>query len=255
MVMADSIIIVENLSKSFGNIKPLDGVSFNVNEGENLVVFGKSGAGKSVLLKCIIGLMKPDSGNVFVFGKNIPDLEINELNEVRKNMGFLFQGAALYDSMTVRENLEFPLRKLLNIEETEITNRVIEALEMVGLKEAINKMPSELSGGMKKRIGLARAIITKPKIVLYDEPTTGLDPITTKEISKLIVSLQKRFNMTSITVTHDIVCAKIIADRAIMLKDGRIIFEGSIDEIQNSEDEFLKNFFSFENEKSREKKC
>jgi len=246
MVMASSIIKVENLTKSFGSVKPLDNINFEVSEGENLVVFGRSGAGKSVLLKCIIGLLKPDSGNIWVFGKNIPELNIDELNEIRKNMGFLFQGAALYDSMTVKENLEFPLTKLLKLNQEEINKRIIEALEMVGLKEALNKMPSELSGGMKKRIGLARSIITRPKIILYDEPTTGLDPITTKEISKLIVSLQKFFNMTSITVTHDILCAKIIADRAIMLREGKIIFNGTIEEIEKTENEFLKNFFSYE---------
>jgi phospholipid/cholesterol/gamma-HCH transport system ATP-binding protein len=244
--MASSIIKVENLTKSFGSVKPLDNINFEVSEGENLVVFGRSGAGKSVLLKCIIGLLKPDSGNIWVFGKNIPELNIDELNEIRKNMGFLFQGAALYDSMTVKENLEFPLTKLLKLNQEEINKRIIEALEMVGLKEALNKMPSELSGGMKKRIGLARSIITRPKIILYDEPTTGLDPITTKEISKLIVSLQKFFNMTSITVTHDILCAKIIADRAIMLREGKIIFNGTIEEIEKTENEFLKNFFSYE---------
>ncbi|MDH7604864.1 MAG: ABC transporter ATP-binding protein [Melioribacter sp.] len=246
--MADSrIIIVENLTKRFGEITVLDNISFNVNRAENLVVFGRSGQGKSVLLKCIIGLMTPDEGNIFINGQNIRNLSIHELNKLRKNIGFLFQSSALYDSMTVKENLAFPLKRHFpEMTEKEIDEKVKYTLELVSLEEAIDKMPSELSGGMRKRIGLARSIITDPQIMLYDEPTTGLDPITTKEISDLILTLQKKLNMTSIVVTHDLICAEIIADRAIFLKDGKIAYEGSIQEFTNSNDPFLKNFFSHE---------
>ncbi len=246
--MADSrIIIVENLTKRFGVLTVLDKISFDVNRAENLVVFGRSGQGKSVLLKCIIGLMKPDEGNIFINGQNILKLSLNELNQLRKNIGFLFQSSALYDSMTVRENLAFPLRRLFpELTEKQIEEKVKYTLELVSLEDAIDKMPSELSGGMRKRIGLARSIITDPQIMLYDEPTTGLDPITTKEISDLILTLQKKLNMTSIVVTHDLICAEIIADRAIFLKDGKIAYEGTIQEFTNSNDPFLKNFFSHE---------
>ena len=224
----------------------LDKVSINVNVGENLVVFGKSGSGKSVLLKCIVGLLKPDIGKILVGDKNVVDFSTKELNEFRKNLGFLFQGAALYDSMSVKENLEFPLKRNFHFTQNEIDNKVIETLELVGLEDAVNKMPSELSGGMRKRIGLARSIITEPALMLYDEPTTGLDPITSKEISVLILDLQKKLKMTSIIVTHDLLCAQIIADRAIMLNEGEIVFEGKIDEMTSSQDKFLKNFFSNE---------
>ena len=240
------IIEIQNLSKSFGDLHVLDNVSFDVNVGENLVVFGKSGTGKSVLLKCIVGLLKPDKGNIFVNGENVLNFTTKQLNEFRKNLGFLFQGAALYDSMSVRENLEFPLKRNFNFSQKEIDQKVINTLTLVGLEEAIDKMPSELSGGMKKRIGLARSIITEPSLMLYDEPTTGLDPITAKEISVLILNLQKKLKMTSIVVTHDLLCAEIISDRAIMLNEGKIIFEGTIDEMTSSEDKFLKNFFSHE---------
>ncbi len=248
MDMANTLIVeIQNLTKRFESHKVLDNISLNVNRGENLVVFGRSGQGKSVLLKCIIGLMPFDSGKIFINNKDISKLTIKELNEVRKNIGFLFQGAALYDSMTVRENLEFPLKKHFpNISQKEIDDKVKTTLELVSLEDAIDKMPSELSGGMKKRIGLARSIITDPELMLYDEPTTGLDPITTKEISELIINLQKKLNMTSIAVTHDLICAEIIADRAIFLKDSKIAYEGKLDELTSSSDPFLRNFFSHE---------
>lgn len=248
MVMADTrVVIVENLTKRFDGLTVLDKISLEVHRAENLVVFGRSGQGKSVLLKCIIGLMKPDEGNIFINGQNILKLSLNELNQLRKNIGFLFQSSALYDSMTVRENLAFPLRRLFpELTEKQIEEKVKYTLELVSLEDAIDKMPAELSGGMKKRIGLARSIITDPQIMLYDEPTTGLDPITTKEISDLILTLQKKLNMTSIVVTHDLICAEIIADRAIFLKDGKIAYEGKINELTNSNDPFLKNFFSHE---------
>ncbi|MFZ6032345.1 MAG: ABC transporter ATP-binding protein [Melioribacter sp.] len=241
------MIEIENLSKRFGQLIVLDDVSLEVSKGENLVVFGRSGQGKSVLLKCIIGLLNPDGGNIIIDGKSIINLDLNELNKVRKNIGFLFQSAALYDSMTVRENLAFPLkRNFPNLTEKEINDKVEYTLELVSLEHAIDKMPSELSGGMKKRIGLARSIITDPRLMLYDEPTTGLDPITSKEISELILNLQNKFNMTSVIVTHDLICAEIIADRAIFLKDAKIAYEGTIEELTKSNDPFLKNFFSHE---------
>lgn len=238
------IIKIENLSKSFGEKTILDSVSLSVFEGENLVVFGQSGTGKSVLLKCIIGLLKPDSGNVYVKGKDITKVSIKELNEIRKRTGFLFQGAALYDSMTVRENLEFPLIRNKKISGKEAYDKVMHTLELVSLQDAIDKMPSELSGGMKKRIGLARSIVTDPEIMFYDEPTTGLDPISSKEISELILDLQRKLKMTSIIVTHDLICANIISDRNIFLKNGKIAYQGKIEELSKSEDKFLKNFFS-----------
>jgi phospholipid/cholesterol/gamma-HCH transport system ATP-binding protein len=194
----------------------------------------------------MIRLLEPDSGEITIQDKKVLQLDLKELNELRKDLGFLFQGAALYDSMSVRENLEFPLIRNFDLEKKEIDERVHFVLEAVSLLEAIDKMPSELSGGMRKRIGLARSIITKPKLMLYDEPTTGLDPITAKEISVLINDLQHRLKMTSIVVTHDLLCAKIIADRAIVLSDGKIVKEGSINELVTSDDPLLKNFFSDE---------
>lgn len=245
--MADILMVeIKNLSKSFDSNVVLDNVSLDVKTGENLVVFGRSGTGKSVLLKCIIGLLEPDKGEIFIEEKNVIKLTKKELNEIRKHIGFLFQGGALYDSMTVRENLSFPLVKKFDFSQKEIDEKVINALENVSLLEAIDKMPSELSGGMRKRAALARSIITEPKLMLYDEPTTGLDPLTTKEISELIIELQKKLNMTSIAVTHDLICAKIIADRAIFLKDSKIKYEGTIEDLTNSKDEFLQNFFSME---------
>ncbi len=241
--MANAVIEVKNVSKSFGDHVVLDNISVDVQEAENLVVFGRSGTGKSVLLKCIIGLLKPDSGEVYFEGESVIDMNEKELNEARKKIGFLFQSAALYDSMSVRENMEFPLKRLFNLPQKEIDERVERTLDMVSLASAIDKMPSELSGGMRKRIGLARSIITEPKLMLYDEPTTGLDPITTKEISELIITLQKQLKMTSIAVTHDIVCAKIIADRAIFLRDAHIAYQGSLDELEKAGDAFLQNFY------------
>ena len=240
------MIEIQDLSKSFGSLHVLDKISINVSVGENLVVFGRSGTGKSVLLKCIVGLLKPDGGKILVGDKNVVDFSTEELNKFRKSLSFLFQGAALYDSMSVRENLEFPLKRNFNFTRDEIGTKVMKTLELVGLEEAIDKMPSELSGGMRKRIGLARSIITEPALMLYDEPTTGLDPITSKEISVLILDLQKKLKMTSIVVTHDLLCAQIIADRAIMLNDGKIVYEGTIDEMTSTQDKFLKNFFSNE---------
>lgn len=248
MVMADDMKMVEikNLHKQFDSLVVLDDVSLDVFNGENFVVFGRSGTGKSVLLKCIVRLLEPDSGEIKIDGIDVLNLKLKKLNEVRKHLGFLFQSAALYDSMSVRQNLEFPLIRNFNFTAEERENKIKDVLKKVSLEEAINKMPAELSGGMKKRIGLARAIITEPKLMLYDEPTTGLDPITSKEISQLILELQKSLNMTSIIVTHDLLCAEIIADRAIVLNEGEIQYEGTIEELTSSKDPFLRNFFSHE---------
>jgi phospholipid/cholesterol/gamma-HCH transport system ATP-binding protein len=240
------MVKINDLCKSFDDLVVLNGVSLNVEVGQNMVVFGRSGTGKSVLLKCLMRLMIPDSGEIFIKDKNVLNLNRNELNELRKDIGFLFQGSALYDSMSVRENLEFPLVRNFNLEQDEINDRIHRVLEAVDLSDAVDKMPSELSGGMRKRIGLARSIITKPTLMLYDEPTTGLDPISSKEISTLIVDLQHAFKMTSIVVTHDVLCAKIIADCAIVLDGGHIVHEGTIKELLTAEDPFLKNFFSDE---------
>jgi phospholipid/cholesterol/gamma-HCH transport system ATP-binding protein len=216
-----------------------------LNEGENLVVMGKSGSGKSVMIKCVIGLETPDSGSIFVMNKEINTLEREEIDELRTEIGFLFQGSALYDSMSVRENLEFPLRrhtkKFGKIEDT--TPLVMEALESVGLASAIDLMPNELSGGMKRRIALARTLILKPKIILYDEPTTGLDPITSKEIILLMQSIQEKYNTSSIIITHDVDCAKAIANRMVLLIDGINYIEGTFDELNASNDPKVQAFF------------
>ncbi len=237
---------IKNLSKAFDDHVVLDDVSLSIKEGENFVVFGRSGTGKSVLLKCIVGLLVPDAGEIFIDDKDILKLSEKELNKIRKQIGFVFQGSALYDSMTVRENLEFPLIRNFDFSEKERDHKIKTVLEKVDLLDAINKMPAELSGGMKKRIGLARTIITEPQLILYDEPTTGLDPITTKEISRLIVDLQEDLNVTAIVVTHDLICAHIIADHAVVLKDGKIKYEGELSKLISTNDEFLNDFFDRE---------
>ena len=244
-VKSKPIIEIKNLYKSFGNNHVLEGFTMNLYEGENLVIMGKSGSGKSVMIKCLIGLEEPDSGSIEVMGKNIKELEHWELDELRTEIGFLFQGSALYDSMSVRENLEFPLRRHTKkfgvIEDT--TPMVMEALENVGLAHTINLMPSELSGGMKRRVALARTLILQPKIILYDEPTTGLDPITSKEIILLITSIQKKYNTSSIIITHDVDCARVISNRMILLIDNINYAEGTFEELSASEDPKIKAFF------------
>jgi len=238
------VIEVRNVSKSFGENHVLRNFSIDLFKGENLVVLGKSGSGKSVLIKCIIGLMKPDSGSINVLGKNIPDLNHSELDKIRAKVGFLFQSNALYDSMSVRENLEFPLRRhwIKNTKEEE-NELVMEALANVGLAHTVDMRPSELSGGMRKRIALARTLILKPEIILYDEPTTGLDPITGKEISNLMCELTKKYNTSSIIISHDLNCVKIVANRIVMLINGVCYAQGTYQELKNSEDSNIKTFF------------
>ncbi|MFY9311080.1 MAG: ATP-binding cassette domain-containing protein [Bacteroidia bacterium] len=242
---SDSFVVeIEHLKKAFGNNEVLKDITLKLRRGENLVVLGKSGSGKSVLIKCLVGLIEPDSGQLNVLNKTIAELESDELNETRGKIGFLFQSAALYDSMSVRENLEFPLkRKMRTASKEQIDALVLEALENVGLTEAIDKMPSELSGGMRKRVGLARTLILKPEIMLYDEPTTGLDPVTSREISRLILEVQKKYNTSSIIITHDMDCARITANRMIVLKDGKCLVEGTFDQLKSAEDKWVRSFF------------
>jgi len=239
----ETVVEIEHLKKSFGTKEVLKDINLKIEKGENLVVLGKSGTGKSVLIKCLIGLLEPDDGKVVLLDKNVADLNDEDLNALRKRVGFLFQSAALYDSMTVRENLEFPLRDLKKKNQGEIDTLVMETLKSVGLEDAIDKMPSELSGGMRKRVGLARTLILKPEIILYDEPTTGLDPITSKEISQLILDVQKKYNAASIIITHDIECARITANRMVVIKDGECTAEGTFKELSESKDEWVNSFF------------
>ena len=240
----EPVISMRHVYKSFGDVDVLNNVNLDVPEGQNLVVLGKSGTGKSVLIKCIVGLMFPDKGIVRVMGQNVPDLSMHELDELRKHIGFLFQSAALYDSMSVRENLEFPIKRNKNkLTKSQITDLVKEALDDVGLLAAIDKMPSELSGGMRKRVGLARTFILKPRIMLYDEPTTGLDPVTSREISELILKMQRKFKTTSIIITHDIPCARITADRVAILYEGNFKAEGTFEELEGSQEEWISSFF------------
>lgn len=238
------VLSIRDLHKSFGEQKVLNGFNMELRNGENLVLMGKSGAGKSVMIKCLVGLMEPDSGSVEILGRNILNMKREELDELRTDIGFLFQGSALYDSMTVRENLEFPLRRhtsKFNLKDTDAL--VLEALENVGLASAIDLMPAELSGGMQRRIALARALILKPKIILYDEPTTGLDPITAKEIVHLMMSVQEKYKTSSLIITHDVDCARVISNRMILLLDGINYAEGTFQELLASEDPKIKAFF------------
>jgi phospholipid/cholesterol/gamma-HCH transport system ATP-binding protein len=240
----DPVIEINNLKKGFDKQEVLKNVSLQLFNGENLVVLGKSGSGKSVLVKCIVRILKPDNGTINVLGENVNILKSEALGELRKKIGFLFQSGALYDSMTVRQNLEFPLHRIKkDLTQKEIDEKIKEALENVGLSDAIDKMPSQLSGGMRKRISLARTIVVDPMIMLYDEPTTGLDPITSDEISLLINEVQKKYKTSSIIITHDIECARNTADRVIMLRDGEVYKEGKLEEFEKSSDELIKSFF------------
>lgn len=239
------VIRIEDLRKSFGSNQVLNGFNMVLHQGENLVVMGKSGSGKSVMIKCLVGLMTPDSGYIEVMGREIGALDRQNLDELRSDIGFLFQGSALYDSMTVQENLEFPMRrhkeKLGVVQDT--TPLVVEALENVGLGHTMDLMPSELSGGMKRRVALARTLILKPKIILYDEPTSGLDPITAKEIIELMRSIQKKYNTSSLIITHDVDCARVISERMILLVDGINYADGTFSELSSSSDPKVEAFF------------
>ena len=244
LITADPVIEIHNLKKSFGEQHVLEDVSLKLFRGEQLVVLGKSGCGKSVLIKCIVGLLNSDSGSIKVFDRDVTTLKSYEWNEMRQKVGFLFQSGALYDSMTVKQNMEFPLRRLKeNFTEKEIKAKVHEVLENVGLADALNKMPSQLSGGMRKRISLARTIIVDPLIMLYDEPTTGLDPVTSDEISTLINDIQKKYKTSSIIITHDIECARTTANRIVMLHEGAIYMEGKLEEFEKSKDGLITSFF------------
>lgn len=250
----ETVIDIENIKKRFGDLEVLKDISLQLYNGENLVVLGKSGTGKSVLIKCIVRLLNADEGKINVLGQEVNSLKSKELNDLREKIGFLFQSGALYDSMTVRQNLEFPLKRIKKgLSQSEVDEKVIEALENVGLPDAIDKMPSELSGGMRKRISLARTIIVDPSIMLYDEPTTGLDPVTSHEISLLINEIQKKYKTSSIIITHDIECAKTVANRIIMLKEGEVYKEGNLEDFENSSDELVTSYFQSQNSKNLNK--
>ena len=239
-------INIRNLYKAFGDNEVLRGVNVDLHHGENLVVLGRSGTGKSVLIKIIAGLLRPDSGTVTVLGKEVPKLNEKQLNELRLELGFSFQNSALYDSMSVEENLLFPLRHhRRHLKKTEAEQAVDSVLDAVGLLKAKKQMPSQLSGGQKKRIGIARTLILQPKIMLYDEPTAGLDPITSTEINDLINEVQERFHTSSIIITHDLTCARHTADRVAMLLDGTFVKDGTFDEVFSSSDERIKNFYDY----------
>ncbi len=243
---SNSVIQIKNLVKSFGDLHVLRGIDLELKQGENLVVLGRSGTGKSVLIKIISGLLRPDKGSVNVLGKNVDELEEIALRELRLKIGFSFQSSALYDSMTVRENLEFPLvRNSRDLSRKEIDAAVEDVLDGVGLSQTINQMPSELSGGQRKRIGIARTLILRPEIMLYDEPTAGLDPITCIDINNLINDVQSRYNTSSIIITHDLTCAKSTGDRVMMLLDGKFTRQGTFEEVFKTDDERVKTFYNY----------
>jgi phospholipid/cholesterol/gamma-HCH transport system ATP-binding protein len=242
----DIVISIRDLYKSFGDNHVLQGINLDVNKRENVVVLGRSGTGKSVLIKIICGLLTQDSGTVNVLGKEVAQLNYRELRELRLKVGFSFQSSALYDSMSVRENLAFPLvRNARNMTGEEVTHAIEGVLEDVGLSQTIDQMPSELSGGQRKRIGIARTLILNPEIMLYDEPTAGLDPITSIEINKLINLVREKFNTTSIVITHDLTCAKATGDRIAMLLDGKFLKQGTFEELFNTDDERIQNFYNY----------
>jgi len=243
------VVEIRDLHIAFGDRKVLDGVDLDLYEGENLVILGRSGSGKSVLIKCMVGLLRPDSGEIKVLGYDVKKLSAKDLNELRKQVGFSFQLSALYDSMTVRENLEFPIRRNLGIDQKEKLDEMVKkALEDVALGHTVDQKPVELSGGMKKRVGIARTLILQPKIMLYDEPTAGLDPVTSMELNQLIMEVRKMYKTSSIIITHDISCARQTADRIVALFDGKNKFEGTFDELKRNEAPELRSFFDYFNE-------
>ncbi|HEV8083412.1 MAG TPA: ATP-binding cassette domain-containing protein [Chitinophagaceae bacterium] len=243
---SELVISIKDLYKSFGDNHVLQGINLDVFRKENVVVLGRSGTGKSVLIKIICGLLKPDRGIVNVLGKEVDKLGIKLLQELRLQVGFSFQNSALYDSMTVRENLAFPLvRNAKHLSRQDVTNEIESVLEDVGLLQTINQMPSELSGGQRKRIGIARTLILRPQIMLYDEPTSGLDPITCIEINNLINHVRHKFNTTSIIITHDLTCAKSTGDKVAMMYDGKFIKQGTFEEVFNADDERIQNFYNY----------
>jgi phospholipid/cholesterol/gamma-HCH transport system ATP-binding protein len=237
-------ILVKTLCKSFGEQKVLNGIDLEVARGETLSVLGQSGTGKSVLLKIIIGLQQPDSGSIRIHGREITGLAREPLNEIRKTIGFLFQNSALYDALTVAENVAFPLERHSDMSDVERKKRVRELLSIVGMENDLNKLPGQISGGMQKRVGLARALALSPDILLFDEPTAGLDPITASEIDALILNMQREGNMTSIVVTHDLPSARSVSDRLALMRGGRILIEGSFQDLQESKDEFVVQFLN-----------
>ncbi|WP_256013878.1 ABC transporter ATP-binding protein [Desertivirga xinjiangensis] len=240
----EAVVSIRNLKKSFGSKHVLSDINMDLFKGENLVVLGKSGTGKSVAIKCMVGLLTQESGSLKIFGKEVKDLSEEDLKSLRIKVGFLFQSAALYDSMSVEQNLEFPLTRVLKMtDKNEIRHRIEELLEGVGLLDAIDKMPSDLSGGMRKRVGLARTLIMKPEIMLYDEPTTGLDPITSREISELILEMQRKYHTSSVIITHDMACARITADRMLVMSNGEFMAEGNYEQLENGPNELVRSFF------------
>jgi phospholipid/cholesterol/gamma-HCH transport system ATP-binding protein len=240
------VISIHKLYKSFDENHVLQGIDLELYKGENLVVLGRSGTGKSVLIKIIVGLLKPDKGTVKVFDKEVNKLDKKELTDLRLKMGFLFQHSALYDSMTIRENLEFPLvRNKRHISKKEIDESVRDVLEAVGLSDTINQLPSELSGGQQKRIGLARTLIMKPEVIFYDEPTAGLDPLTSSEINDLINEVQEKYKTSSIIITHDLTCAKDTGDRIFMMMNGKFVRHGDFEEVFDTSDETIRGFFDY----------
>lgn len=243
-VPLELVLMIRHLYKSFGNNHVLIDFNLELKRGESVVVLGKSGSGKSVLIKCIIGLLEPDQGSIEMFGKNIPDIRDEELDKIRAKVGFLFQSNALYDSMTVRGNLEFPLRRhWIQVSQREVNTMVTEALEDVGLEHTIDMMPAELSGGMRKRIALARTLILKPEIILYDEPTTGLDPITGKEIIELMKQIQEKYNKTSLIISHDMNCVRTASNRVVILYDGKCYANGTFQQLEQNTDPKVRQFF------------
>lgn len=240
----EKVLVIEKLCKSFGENKVLEDFDLELHKGENVAVLGKSGSGKSVLIKCIIGLLTPDKGSINVLGKKIDELSAQQMDELRTKVGFLFQSNALYDSMTVRENLEFPLRRhWIKVTAAETEKKVMEVLNNVGLSHTVDMMPAELSGGMRKRIALARTLILDPEIILYDEPTTGLDPITAKGISNLIKEMGEKYNTSALIISHDMSCIRATANRIVMLIDGRCYAAGSYEELKENKDNKVKQFF------------